>query len=211
MIPDWPNFARYHDADAATQPPAANEDRVVFMGDSITDGWHLDQYFPGKPYINRGISGQTTSQMVLRFRPDVLELHPKVVVILAGINDIAENTGPISLEAIEGNFTSMVDLAQANGIRVVLSSVLPAAKLPWRPAIDPVEKVAELNTWIKDLAAKRSLIYLDYFTAMDDGHHGLKAAYAHDAVHPNADGYAAMAPLAQAAVTQALAAPAPSH
>jgi acyl-CoA thioesterase-1 len=210
VIPDWPNLQRYHDADVATAPPAANENRVVFMGDSITDAWKLDASFPGKPYLNRGISGQTTSQMVVRFRPDVLDLHPKVVVILAGINDIAENTGPISLEAIEGNFESMVDLAQQNGIRVVLSSVLPASNLPWRPAINPVDKVAQLNAWLKDLASKRGLVYLDYFTAMNDGHSGMKIAYQHDAVHPNTAGYAVMAPLAEQAITAALAEAAPA-
>jgi lysophospholipase L1-like esterase len=150
--------------------------------------------------------------MLIRFRPDVIALHPKVVVILAGINDIAENTGPISLETVEGNFTSMVELAQANGIRVVVSSLLPAANFPWRPAINPVDKVAQLNAWLKGFAASHGLTYLDYFSAMNDGHSGLKTEFAKDAVHPNAAGYAAMTPLAQAAITQALSsAPPPAH
>ncbi len=134
-------------------------------------------------------------------------MKPKVVVLLAGINDIAENTGPISLEVIEGNFASIVDLAEANGIKVVLSSVLPAAEFPWRPSINPVEKVAALNAWLKDYAAKRNLVYLDYFSAMNDGKHGLRAEYAKDAVHPNQAGYAVMAPLAEKAIAQALAGP----
>jgi lysophospholipase L1-like esterase len=206
---DWADLARYQEADVNTAPPAVDEKRVVFMGDSITDAWPLAQSFPGKPYVNRGISGQTTPQMLVRFRPDVIALKPSVVVILAGINDIAENTGPISIETIEGNFASMVDLAQANGIRVVLSSVLPAAEFPWRPTINPVEKVAALNAWLKDYAARRGVVYLDYFPALQDQRRGLRAEYGKDAVHPNDAGYALMAPLAEKAIQQALQGPAP--
>ena len=132
-LKDWPQFARYRDANAQLAPPTKTESRVVFMGDSITDAWKLSDSFPGKPYVNRGISGQTTPQMLLRFRSDVIALKPKVVIILAGTNDIAENTGPITLEGIEENFVSMTELAQKNGIRVVFASVLPAARYPWRP------------------------------------------------------------------------------
>jgi acyl-CoA thioesterase-1 len=213
-LEDWPNLARYREANANLAPPAPNEKRVVFMGDSITDGWNqvdaawlpgLKPWFPGKPYIDRGISGQTTPQMLVRFRPDVIDLKPKVVVILAGINDIAGNTGPISLESTEENLASMADLARANGIRVVLSSLLPASNLPWRPSVtDVVEKVATLNAWIKDYAKKNHLVYLDYFSAMNDGHGGLKPELAHDAVHPNAAGYDVMDPLAEAAIQKAL-------
>lgn len=211
---DWPNLARYRQANAELAPVASNENRVVFMGDSITDNWDkvgspwipgLKPFFPGKPYVDRGISGQTTPQMLVRFRPDVIDLKPKVVLILAGINDIAGNTGPIPLESTEENIASMAELARANGIRVVLSSALPASKLPWRPSVtDVVEKVAALNQWIKDYASKNGLVYLDYFTAMNDGHGGLKPELALDAVHPNAAGYGVMAPLAEMAIQKAL-------
>lgn len=206
---DWPNLARYREADAALGAPAPGVQRVVFMGDSITDSWaaHFPTLFPGKPYVGRGISGQTTPQMLVRFRQDVIALHPAVVVILAGINDIAGNTGPSTLEMIEDNLTSMVELARANGIRVVLSSVLPADKLPWRPAIDPVAKVKALNQWIEAYASAHGIVYLDYYSAMNDGHDGLKAELRHDAVHPNDAGYAVMAPLAEKAIARALAQP----
>lgn len=206
---DWPNLARYREANAALGAPAPGVQRVVFMGDSITDSWaaHFPTLFPGKPYVGRGISGQTTPQMLVRFRQDVIALHPAVVVILAGINDIAGNTGPSTLEMIEDNLTSMVELARANGIRVVLSSVLPADKLPWRPAIDPVAKVKALNQWIEAYAAAHGIVYLDYYSAMNDGHDGLKVELRHDAVHPNDAGYAVMAPLAEKAIARALAQP----
>ncbi len=212
---DWADLARYREANAKLHPLAADENRVVFMGDSITDAWALAEraswlpgmkpFFPGKPYIGRGISGQTTPQMLVRFRPDVLDLKPKVVVILAGINDIAGNTGPMPLSATEENIASMVELAHANGIRVVLSSVLPASKLPWRPEVtDVVEKVSALNQWIRDYAAKNDVVYLDYYSGMNDGNGGLKLEFAKDAVHPNAAGYYFMAPLAEAAIQKAL-------
>lgn len=213
-LEDWPNLGRYHTANAEIAPPAADEKRVVFMGDSITDNWdkagaawlpNLKPFFPGKPYLDRGISGQTTPQMLVRFRPDVIDLEPKVVVILAGINDIAGNTGEIPLESTEENLASMTELARANGVRVVLSSLLPASNLPWRPTVtDVVAKVAKLNGWIKDYAKKNGLVYVDYFSAMSDGHGGLKPELALDAVHPNAAGYEVMAPLAEAAIEEAL-------
>src|SRR3982751_6638486 len=152
---DWANLAKYRDANATVVPPAKGENRVVFIGNSITEGWA--QYFPtmfaGKPYINRGIGGQTTPQMLIRFRQDAIALQPKVVVILAGINDIAGNTGPSTLEMIEDNLASLTELAQSNGIRVVLSSVLPVYDYPWRPGLEPAPKIAALNAWMKSYAA----------------------------------------------------------
>ena len=172
---DWPNLTKYREDDAKLGPPAKGESRVVFLGDSITEFWPLSDSFPGKPYVNRGISGQTTPQILLRFRQDVIALQPKVVVILAGTNDIAENTGPITLLAIEDNLMSMVDLAKGNGIRVVLSALVPAAKYPWRSDLAPVEKIRALNDWIKDYAAKEELVFLDYHSAMANDKRGLKS------------------------------------
>ena len=214
-LQDWPNIARYHDANTAVQPPAKTEKRVVFMGDSITDGWTRPEYggfFPGKPYIDRGISGQTTPQMLIRFRPDVIALQPKVVVILAGTNDIAGNTGPMTLDQIEGNLQSMDELAHANKIRVVLASVLPVSNYGHDREGKPVdmrtkrppEKIIELNTWIKNYAAAHGDIYLDYFSATVDEHGLFKADISEDGLHPNAKGYAIMSPLAEQAIQQAL-------
>ena len=203
---DWPNLAKYRDANAKLGPPAANENRVVFIGNSITEGWA--QYFPtmfaGKPYINRGIGGQTTPQMLIRFRQDVIALQPKVVVILAGINDIAGNTGPSTLEMIEDNLASMTELAQSNGIRVVLSSVLPAIDFPWRRGLEPAPKVIALNKWLKDYAARRGAVYLDYHSAMSDANGGMREGLASDGVHPTEAGYRIMAPLAEQAIAEAL-------
>jgi len=174
---DWANFARYHDANAKLPPPAANESRVVFMGNSITEGW--EKYFPtmfaGKPYISRGISGQTTPQMLVRFRPDVVALKPKVVVILAGTNDIAGNTGPSTLEMIEDNIASMAEIARENGIKVVLSSVLPVFDYPWKPGLEPAPKIIALNKWIKDYASQHGAVYVDYHSAMADARGGGRA------------------------------------
>ncbi len=209
MLLDWPNLARYHAADLSLETPLANGNRVVFYGDSITDAWDLAEYFPGKPYVNRGISGQTTPQMLVRFRQDVIDLKPKVVIILAGTNDIAGNTGPTTPEAIQENFASMAELAQANNIRVVLASVLPAYDYPWKPGLEPAEKIVALNAWLKDYAASHGLVYLDYFTAMTNEKHGMKTEISGDGVHPNKAGYLIMAPLAERAIAQALqAAPA---
>ncbi len=213
-LQDWPNIARYHDANASVQAPAKNEKRVVFMGDSITDGWQQPQYggfFPGKPYIDRGISGQTTPQMLIRFRPDVIALQPKVVVILAGTNDIAGNTGPMTVDQIEGNIASMDQLAHANKIRVVLASVLPVSNYGHDREGKPVdmrvkrqpEKILELDAWMKQYAAEHGDIYLDYFAAMVDEHGLLKAEISNDGLHPNAKGYAIMGPLAEQAIQQA--------
>lgn len=205
---DWPWLGRFKEANLKLAPPAPGENRVVFMGDSITEGWHFDGpkgFFPGKPYINRGISGQTTPQMVLRFRQDVIALQPKVVVILAGINDIAGNTGPMTLEQTENNLASMAELATANHIRVVLCSVLPAFDFPWSPGLTPAPKVLALNTWIKGYAADHGYVYVDYHTATKDQRDGLPANLSGDGVHPNPAGYAIMTPLVEAGIAKALA------
>ena len=209
---DFANFARYRDANMKISPPAKDEDRVVFMGDSITDSWKLEEYFPRKPYINRGISGQTTSQMLIRFRPDVIELKPKVVVILAGTNDIAGNTGAITLERIQGNFASMVDLALAHNIRVVFASILPVSDYNKnaqgvqivRTVQRQPAQILELNAWIKKLCEDRGLTYLDYFSASVDEKGFLKPDIANDGLHPNAKGYEIMKPLAEKAIAAAL-------
>jgi lysophospholipase L1-like esterase len=212
---DWPELARYQDTNAKVAVLAEGEQRVVFMGDSITDMWVLPRFggfFPGKPYIGRGISGQTTPQMLVRFRADVIALRPHVVVILAGTNDIAGNTGPITLEETEGNLASMAELARDNRIRVVLSSVLPVSNYghdregnPLDMRIKrPPEKILELNAWIRKYAAVNDHIHLDYFPAMVDEHGLLKKELSDDGLHPNAAGYAVMAPLAEKAIQSAL-------
>jgi len=206
-LKDWPNLARYRDANSQVHPPATGETRVLFMGDSITDGWgrKYGKFFPGEPYINRGISGQTTPQMLIRFRPDVIVLKPAVVVILAGTNDIAGNTGPTTLEAIEDNLTSMTELARANGIRVVLASLLPVCDYirPQTPR-RPMEKITALNAWMKDYAAKNRFIYLDYYSAMLDDHKMLKQELTYDGLHPNDAGYEVMMPIAEKAIAAAV-------
>ena len=174
------------------------------MGDSITEGWHLEESFPAKPYINRGISGQTTPQMVLRFHQDVIALQPKVVVILGGINDIAQNTGPMTLEESENNIAAMAEMATANGIRVVLCSVLPAYDFPWHPGLEPATKVVTINRWIAAYAALHKHIYVDYYAAMKDERGGLPSSLSHDGVHPLPTGYAVMVPLVQAGIDKAL-------
>jgi uncharacterized protein (TIGR02246 family) len=203
---DWANLAKYRDANAKLAPPGPNESRVVFYGNSITEVWAKDfpTMFPGKPYIGRGISGQTTPQMLVRFNQDVVALRPKVVVILAGTNDIAGNTGPSTIEMIEDNLRSMAEVANANGIRVVLSSVLPVYDYPWRPGLEPAPKIMALNAWMKDYAAKVGATYLDYHSAMQDARHGMRAGLASDEVHPTEAGYRVMAPLAEKAIAEAL-------
>jgi len=203
---DWANLERYREDNENIGLPDHGENRIVFMGNSITQGWgRLDTgFFKGKPYINRGISGQTTPQMLVRFRPDVIELKPKVVVILAGTNDIAGNTGPMTIDQIFGNIVSMAELARANGIQAVLSSVLPAFDYPWRKGLEPAGKIAALNDLIKDYAEKNGHIYLNYYTAMVDERMGLKEEYTYDGVHPNEKGYMVMAPLAVKAIEEAL-------
>ena len=203
-------LTRYREANAALASPAAGEDRVVFFGDSITDMWKLADYFPGKPYINRGIGGQTTPQMLVRLRQDVIDLHPNVVVILAGTNDIAGNTGPMRNEDIEGNLASMAELARVHGIRVVLSSVLPVHNYTEQSkelfAERPLARILELNTWLKDYSSKNKIVYLDYFSSLVDDKGLLKKELADDGLHPNAAGYKLMAQLADAAISKAEAA-----
>jgi lysophospholipase L1-like esterase len=207
LLTDFPWLAKFKEADLKLAPPAEGENRVVFMGDSITDNWKIEGpagYFPGKPYINRGIGGQTTPQMLVRFRQDVIALQPKVVVILAGINDIAGNTGPMTLEQTEDNLASMAELAAAHHIRVVICSVTPAFDFPWRPGMTPASKVVALNAWIKAYAAEHGHVYVDYHTAMKDSRDGLPAALSQDGVHPLPAGYAVMAPLVEAGIAKAL-------
>jgi lysophospholipase L1-like esterase len=214
-LQDWPNLARYHDADSSVQAPAKDEKRVIFMGDSITDIWAQPQFggfFPGKPYIDRGISGQTTPQMLIRFRPDVIALQPQVVVILAGTNDLAGNTGPMTVGQIEDNLTSMSELAHANKIRVVLASVLPVSNYGHDRQGQPIdmrikrqpEKILELNAWIKKYAADHGDVYLDYFAATVDDQGLLQKDISEDGLHPNAKGYTIMSPLAEQAIQAAL-------
>ncbi len=203
---DWANLERFKNENTKLGAPAYDETRVVFMGNSITEGWGnlSPDFFAGKPYINRGISGQTTPQMLIRFRPDVINLNPAVVVILAGTNDIAGNTGPSTLEMIAGNIFSMAELAKANGIKVVLCSVLPAFDYPWKPGLEPAEKIATLNEMIKAYADKNNIVYLDYFSSMANKQKGLMAEFTSDGVHPNKAGYMMMAPLAEKAIAEAL-------
>jgi lysophospholipase L1-like esterase len=203
---DWPNLERFREENAKLGLPRSGENRVVFMGNSITEGWpqFCPEFFEGKSYINRGISGQTTPQMLLRFRADVINLKPKAVVILAGTNDIAGNTGPSTLEMIEDNIASMAQLARANNIQVVLCSVHPVYDYPWKPGLNPADKIAELNLRLKDYATKNNYIYLDFYSAMVDEKKGLKAEYTYDGVHPNAQGYKIMGPLAEKAIQEAL-------
>lgn len=207
LLNDWGNLARYREANAALGAPAPGEKRVVFMGNSITDGWarYFESHFPGKPYVGRGISGQTTPQMLVRFRQDVIDLQPAAVVILAGTNDIAGNTGPSTLEMIQDNLASMAELARANGIRVVLSSILPASDYPWKPGLEPGPKIVAVNRWMKEYAARNGMVYLDYHSAMTDDQLGLPASLAKDGVHPTEAGYRIMASLAERAIAEALA------
>jgi lysophospholipase L1-like esterase len=207
LMNDFGQLARYHDADAQLGPPAAGEQRVVFFGDSITDIWKLDESFPGKHYINRGIGGQTTPQMLVRFRPDVIDLHPAVVLVLAGTNDIAGNTGEETLEQIEGDYATMAELAKAHGIHLVFASVMPIndynQRALWFFLQRSPSKILALNEWLKKYCAENGLVYLDYFSALVDEHGMLKAELTADGLHPNAAGFAVMAPLAQAAIDKA--------
>jgi len=207
VLHDFGWLAKFKEANLALAAPVAGENRVVFMGDSITEGWHFtgaDGWFNGKPYINRGISGQTTPQMLVRFRQDVIALQPKVVVILAGTNDIAGNTGPMTLEQTEDNLASMADLAAVNHIRVVLCSVLPAFDYWWKPGLEPAGKILKINAWIKNYAIQKGFVYVDFHTAMKDSRDGLPATLSHDGVHPMPAGYAVMTPLVEAGIAQAL-------
>ena len=215
FLKDWPALARYREDNSKTAAADKKEKRVVFLGDSITDSWDNPsngEFFPGKPYVNRGISGQTTPQMLIRFRPDVVALKPEVVVILAGTNDIAGNTGPMTLESIEDNLASIAELARAHGIRVVLSSLLPVSD--YEKSADgqqrnqttrrPPDQIRALNEWMKKYAAENKLTYLDYYSAMIDDKGFLKDELSNDGLHPNAEGYQVMNPLAEKAIAAAL-------
>jgi lysophospholipase L1-like esterase len=201
---DFGELSRYRNADAALGPPAPGENRVVFVGDSITDYWKLADYFPGKLYINRGIDGQSTPQMLVRFRQDVIDFHPSALVVLAGTNDVAGVTGPTRNEDIEANYASMAELAGAHHIRVIFASLLPVnnytedAKESF--ALRPRERILALNSWLKDYCAKNGLVYLDYFSAVVDDRGMLKRDLSDDGLHPNASGYKIMAPLAEKAI-----------
>ncbi len=203
---DWPNLAKYQEANAVLEAPKPDENRVVFMGNSITEGWSVvnPSFFKGKPYVNRGIGGQTTPQMLLRFRQDVIALNPRIVVILAGTNDIAGNTGPMTLEQIHNNILSMVELAEANGICPIVCSVLPAFDYSWRPGLQPNLKIPKLNTMLEEMTVKQNILYLDYFSAMADARNGLPEELAADGVHPTKKGYAVMETLVEKAIEKAL-------
>lgn len=210
---DWGNLSRYRDSNRALPKPDAGTPRVVFMGDSITDAWQQPRFggfFPGKPYVDRGISGQTTPQMLVRFRADVIELQPKAVVILAGTNDIASNTGPTTDEEVEGNLASMSELAHAHNVKVVFSSILPVSNYHTAPngvpqtQARPMARIKAINEWMKRYAATHGDVYLDYFPAMTDANGLLRAELSADDLHPTAAGYAIMAPLAEAAIQKAL-------
>lgn len=204
---DFGQLSRYRVANEELQKAAPVKDRVVFFGDSITEVWKLEQYFPGEPYVNRGIGGQTTPQMTVRFRQDVVELHPGVVVILAGTNDIAGNTGPMRNEDIEADLASMAELAKAHGVRVILSSILPVHNYT-RKAQDffmqrPMARILELNQWLKEYCSKNRIVFLDYFPVLADEKGLLRRDLAEDGLHPNDAGYKLMAKLAEAAIEKA--------
>ncbi len=212
LIGDYGNTRRYATENAGVRPPAAGEQRVVLMGDSITDNLHNTQrfgpFFPGKPYLNRGIGGQTTAQMLLRFYPDVIALRPRAVVTFGGTNDIAGNLGPVSMESIEDNLAAMADIARANGLKVIMASVTPVCDLPDRPKMTtgrPPESILTLNRWIKDYAANHGAVYLDYFAVTVDDKGFLRAEFTEDGLHPTAKGYEAMNPQLEKAIAQALA------
>ena len=228
QLQDWDQLGRYHAANVELKKQPADPKRVVFMGDSITDGWRLTDYFPDKPYVNRGISGQTTPQMVVRMYPDVVDLKPAAVVILAGTNDIARNTGAETVEIVEDNFMAMTAIAQRNGIKVVLCSIMPVSDYPFlaqqqqgaqagrggpggrgmmRPRMTdthPPEQILKLNAWLKDYAAKVGAVYADYYSAMADEKGWLKDGISADGLHPTADGYKLMVPVVNAALEKVL-------
>ena len=209
---DWNEFAntsRYDKANLELKLHTKANNRVVFMGNSITEGWiqMRPEFFNNRDYINRGIGGQTTPQMLLRFREDVINLNPSVVIILAGTNDIAGNSGYISLESIIDNIKSMSEIANANGIKVIISSILPAIDYPWKPGLDPASKIITINKALKTFSEENNFIYLDYYAAMVDDKGGLKVpeyTTANDLVHPNKDGYLVMEKLAEIAINKAL-------
>jgi len=199
---DWANLNKYKNENMLLAPPTTGERSIVYFGDSITESWGTiyPEFFTGKTYINRGISGQTTPQMLIRFRADVIELKPKIVVILAGTNDIAGNTGPSTLEMILGNLISMCELAKSNNIKVILSSVLPAYDYPWKPGLEPAEKIEILNGMIQKYGKANGIVYANYYSAMVDERKGLKSIYSGDGVHPNKEGYLVMTTIVEATI-----------
>jgi len=201
---DWANLKRFQQENSELMLAKAHENRVVFMGNSITEGWLSirPEFFKNKPYVNRGISGQTTPQMLIRFRQDVIHLKPSTVVLLAGINDIAENTGPSTIEMIANNIVSMAELAKANHINVIICSVLPANKFPWREGLKPAEKVIKLNALLQSYSKKHKLAYVDYYSAMVNDSHGLKKELGEDGIHPNKNGYLIMEPILEKAIKE---------
>jgi lysophospholipase L1-like esterase len=203
---DWADLHRYRSEDGKLAQTSDSKQRVVFYGDSITDSWgrSTGSFFPGKPYVNRGISGQTTPQMLVRFQQDVVHLHPAVVVVLAGTNDIAGNTGQSTPEMIEDNFASMAAIAKQSGIRMVIASILPASHYSWSPAIHPADEIRTVNRWLKQFCAQNGLVYLDYYDSMVDSQGGMREGYSSDGVHPTAEGYRVMTPLAEEAIQKAL-------
>ena len=203
---DWSNLNRYKLDNAQLGSPLEHEKRVVFMGNSITEGWSLlfPEFFEGKPYVNRGISGQTTPQMLVRFRADVIALEPKVVLILAGINDIAGNTGPSNVTMITNNIMSMAELAKSNNIKVIISSILPAKDFPWNPGMNPPPKILSANQILKSYASTNGIVYLDYYSSMVDENDALKDEYGSDGVHPNKKGYEVMSLLAEKEINKVL-------
>jgi lysophospholipase L1-like esterase len=223
QLQDWNQLGRYHQANEELRKQPPDPKRVVFMGDSITDFWRLDQSFPGKPYVNRGIGGQTTPQMLVRMYPDVIDLKPAAMIVLAGTNDIARNTGPMTAELIEENIMAMTELAQHHGIKVILCSVLPVSDYPFQHQQNgeaprgrgpvprtkmtdshPAADILKLNAWMRDYAVHANAMYVDYFTSLSDEKGWLKDAVSDDGLHPNAEGYKIMAPIAAAAIEKAL-------
>ena len=205
---DWPNLARYRAENKALPPAGPDEKRVVFFGDSITDAWGrtvtAGEFFPGKPYVNRGISGQTTAQMVVRFQQDVVHLHPAAVVILAGTNDIAGNTGPTTQQMVEDNYTSMAKIATQNGIKVILPRLRRQLRIHGSRGFNRCQRIQGLNKWLQDFCSHNGYVYLDYYSSMADANGGMLPGLSSDGVHPTAKGYAVMAPLAEHAIAQAL-------
>ena len=206
QLQDWNQLGRYHADDERLKAQPADSRRVVFLGDSITDGWQLAQFFPGKPYVNRGISGQTTPQMLVRLFPDVLDLKPAALIILAGTNDIARNTGPVTLAMIEENFQAITELAQAHGIKVILCSLTPVSDYTARKQTDqrPPADILKLNAWLREYAAKVHAVFADYYAALVDDKGMLREGDSNDGLHPNAKGYELLAPVAESAISQAL-------
>ena len=203
-LADWPQLSYYREANAELPAAAAGQDRVVFFGASVAEFWGKrgGQFFPGKPYINRGIGGQTSAQMLVRFRQDVIHLHPVAVVFLESTNDISQEMEP---EMSEDNWESIAELAKANGIRMILTSITPSSHFPWNPGLHPAETIRTRNVWLKEYAATHSLTYVDFDPVLANAEGGMKAELTVDGVHPNKEGYAAMAPLVQAAIDKTLA------